>query len=90
MNQDLMIARGQYVTLEAEKRATLNEITVFSRTIKALSMKLDHYHPSYPGIDNAAELLQETATILPKLIALQKRAYEIIADMERIKPLTGM
>ena len=90
MNQDLMIARGQYVTLEMEKQKILDEIAVFSRSIKALSIRLDHYTPPYPGIDNAADLLQESSTAIAKLIVLQKRVIEVIAEMERIKPMTGM
>ncbi len=89
MNEDLMILRGRYVTLEAENIQLANEFKSFSRVIKTLSSSLECFGSSYPN-DSIPDHLQESATAIQRLSELHKKITLNKNEMERLRPMTGL
>jgi predicted nucleic acid-binding Zn-ribbon protein len=89
MNEDLMILRGRYVTLESELTALTNDFKAFARVTKNLQLDIEAFNPDFSH-NRIAEQLSESASAIKNMIELQKKIAFTKSEIERIRPMTGL
>lgn len=89
MNEDLMILRGRYVTLESELTELTNDFKAFARVIRSLQLDIEAFNPDFGHI-KIAEQLSESASAINRMIDLQTQIAFKKSELERIRPMTGL
>jgi hypothetical protein len=89
MNEDLMILRGRYITLESELTELANNFRAFARVIKHLQLDIESFNSDF-GHNRIAEQLSESASAIKNMIELQKKMAFTKSEIERIRPMTGL
>ena len=89
MNDDLMILRGRYVTIESDLTGLPNDFKAFARVIRNLQLDIEAFNPDF-GHTRIAEKLGESASAINRMIDLQKKIVFTKSELERIRPMTGL
>ena len=86
-NNELMLIRGRYVTLEAEQKKLVLEFNAMKHYLQTLLQHLDGHNPVHCI---STQSFKDSATTLEKMIDLQTKIRVIQLELERLKPMTGL
>jgi hypothetical protein len=87
MNEDLMILRGRYLTLQEEQKIKKVEFQSQQDYLKKLLMFIEH-----GNVDSfkSAEHLQDAKIVINKMIELQSTLSSLTDEISKLKPMTGL
>lgn len=84
LNEDLLMLRGRYVTLQEEHKIKQVEFHSQRDYLKKLLMFVDNN-----DLNTVGEHLQNSKIIINKMIELQSSLSDLSEEIRRLKPMTG-
>ena len=87
MNEELLLLRGRYVTLQEEHKTKKVEFNSQRDYLKRLMM-----HVEQGSVDDVktAENLQNAKIVINKMIELQSTLSGLQEEINHVKPMTGL
>lgn len=89
-NHDLLLLRGRYVTMQDERRKLAVEIQALAERMAANLQTYRYYDNNIHAGAPDSTALREAMDLAPRLQEALERSQGLIADMARIKPMTGL
>lgn len=92
MNQDLMILRGEYLTLQEQYKKNTTEIKSLAESIKNMVQPFTRFGFGSSFIHNqtSPETVENITHLSERLHALTQECHSIHARLEELKPMTGL
>jgi hypothetical protein len=92
MNQELMILRGEYLTLQEQQKRNIEEIKALAERVKSLVQSFTKFGYAHPFQESRppAENVQNWMGLSDRIYVLTQECHSIHARLEELKPMTGL
>ena len=90
MNQELMVLRGEYLTLQEQHKKNTTEIATLAERIKNIVQPFTRFGFSSSFIENQTQPDKQIQHLSERLHVLVEECHILQARLVELKPMTGL